>query len=133
MAGVFQIGPHTFLTLDGTPPMREQEGQIIVRPGVAGLAFWLTGERGQPFTLVSRVDCASKADALAKRYEYRQLVLAGKQSLIWGDHNLETEDGAKVMVLAVRPQRLGELLVSSGGLNSPSLGYLDCEWDLVLC
>lgn len=133
MAGEFRIGTHYFLSLNGPPPVRQQEGQIIVRPGVPGLAFWLTGERGQPFTLVSQVDCASKAAALAKRYEYRELVLAGKQDLVWGDHYFTTEDGAKVMVLAVRTLRVGELLTSSGGLNAPSLGYLDCEWDLVLC
>jgi len=130
---VFKIGAHEFLSLDGVPPVRESEGQLVVRPGVDGVAFWLTGQRGQPFTLRSRVDCESKAAALAKRYEYAQLVFAGKQKLVWGDHQIETEDGAQVMVLAVRTLRANELLASSGGLNAPSLGYLECEWDLILC
>lgn len=133
MAGEFKIGVHTFISLDGVPPVRQQQGQIIVRPGVDGNAFWLHGKRGTPFTLVSRVDCASKAAAMAKRYEYAELTFAGKQVLVWGDHALETEDGAKVIVLDVRQRRVGELLVSSGGLNAPSLGYLECEWDLILC
>lgn len=133
MAGVFKIGPHLFLSIDGVPPVRQQQGQLVVRPGVNGVAFVLTGTRGVPFTVRTRVDCESKAAALAKRVEYAELAFAGKQSMIWGDHSVVTEDGAKVMVLEVRTLACGELLVSSGGLNPPSLGYLECEWDLILC
>lgn len=133
MAGVFKIGPHTFLSIDGVPPVRQEQGQLVVRPGVPGVAFVLTGKRGVPFTVRTRVDYASKAVALAKRAEYAELAFAGKQQLIWSDHPLLTEDGAQVMVLEVRTIACGELLVSSGGLNSPSLGYLECEWDLQLC
>lgn len=134
MAGVFKIGSHTFLSIDGVPPVRQQEGQIVVRPGVNGSAFWLTGKRGQPFTVRTRVDCTSKAAAMAKRVEYTQLVFAGKQSMTWGDHLIATDgDDAKVMVLAVRPILAVEIVTSSGGLNAPSEGFLECEWDLCLC
>jgi len=134
MAGVFKIGPHTFLSIDGVPPVRQQEGQIIVRPGVNGSAFWLTGKRGEPFTVRTRVDCTTKAAAMAKRVEYAELAFAGKQSMTWGDHLVATDgDDAKVMVLAVRPLRADEIVTSSGGLNSPSNGFLECEWDLILC
>lgn len=130
---VFKLGAFDFLSIDGVPPVRQTEGQLVVRPGVDGVACWLTGQRGQPFTVRTRVDCQSRADALAKRYAYAQLSFAGKQKLIWSDYAVETEDGAQVLVLAVRMIQLGALLASSGGLNPPSLGYLDCEWDLILC
>ncbi len=133
MAGVFKIGSFTFLSIDGVPPVRQQQGQLVVRPGVAGVAFVLTGERGVPFTVRTRCDYASKAAAMNKRAEYAALAFAGKQSMVWGDHSVVTEGGAKVMVLEVRTLACGELLASSGGLNAPSLGFLECEWDLELC
>jgi hypothetical protein len=136
MAGEFKIGPHRFLSLDGVPPVRARQGEIVVRPGVDGLSFWIHGTRGVPFTVRSRVDYESKAAAMAKRVEYSQLVLAGRQVLVWGDYPLTSDgDDARVMVLDVRPVfgGCGELLLSSGGLNPPSLGYLECDWDLVVC
>ncbi len=133
MALEYSIGEFQFLSLDGVPPCRKDELAVIVRPGVDGLAFLITGKRGQPFTLRSRVDCESRDNAMAKRAEYAALVGAGKQTLVWGNYALASEDDAKVMVLDVRPIMAGELLVSSGGLNAPSLGYLECDWDLILC
>lgn len=133
MALEYRIGEFLFLSLDGVPPCRKDELAVIVRPGVDGLAFLKTGKRGQQFTLRSRADYASREDAMVKRVEYAALVGAGKQALVWGDYPLDSENGAQVMVLDVRPIMAGELLVSSGGLNPPSLGYLECDWDLVLC
>lgn len=132
--GVYSIGAHQFLTLDGVPPVRQQEPALVVRPGVDGVSAVYTGKRGRPFALRSRVDCSTKAAALAKRVEYSQLVGAGKQKLIWGDHHVETDDpdGPQVLVLRVETLACGELLTSSGGLNPPSGAYLDCAWDLVL-
>lgn len=134
MAGVFKIGSHVFLSIDGVPPVRQREGQLVVRPGVNGVAFVLTGKRGTPFSVRTRVDCESKAAAMAKRVEYTELVFAGKQTMVWGDHPLLTDgDSAKVMVLAVRPLICTQVVTSSGGINAPSGGYLECEWDLILC
>lgn len=133
MAGTFRIGSFYFLSIDGVPPVRQQQPQVIVRPGVDGVSFWLTGSRGVPFTVRTRVDCESKDDAFAKRYEYSQVVGVGKLPMVWGDQSMFLEDNAQVMVLAVRPIVCRELLASSGGLNSPSEGYLEAEWDLILC
>lgn len=132
MALEFKIGRHQFLSIDGVPPVRQDQGEVIVRPGVNGLSFWNLGTRGTPFTVRTRVDYRSRAQAMTKRAEYAALTLAGPVTMVWGGYFLKADNNARVMVLEVLPLFVGELLVSSGGLNPPSLAYLECEWQLVL-
>lgn len=128
---VFSIGPFAFISLDGVPPPVCQQPEVVAHPGVDSLSVWRTGKRGRPFTVRSRVDCASKAAAFALRKQYTEQIATGPHLMTWSDQLLVSEQ-AQVIVLDVRPGQVQELLGSSGGLNPPSLGWLECEWDLIL-
>lgn len=122
-----QLGPFRFITLDGVPDPSSQSIELIVRPGVDGVAALRTGKRGVPFRAISRVDVDTKADAQELLDAYKAVKESDPLELIWSDHAR-----GRVLVLDVRPLDLREILGGTGGLSANSGGWLECEWDLVL-
>ena len=126
------IGDFQFIALDGQPELIRQEIELVFRRGVNGAAFWRTGERGRPFRLRSRVDAQSKADAQALYATYKQLVGADPVTLVWSGLDYELRDGVQVVVVDVTQADCRSLAATGGtGLNPPSLGWLECDWELM--
>ncbi len=133
-SGVNNIGlpfVYSFLSLRGQPDAVKQRLEILVRNGVAGVGLFQTGVRGAPFSLVSAVDAASFAVARALYSSYRTLIGANPIEITWSDLDIDSIDAVEFAVLNVTPlviQRIGN---SSGGLNSPSNGWIEARWDLI--
>ena len=128
---VNKIGPYAFITLRGQPDALKQRLEIVMRRGVNGVGLFRTGIRGEPFSLESAVDAASKAAARTYFRNYKQLIGADPVDLIWSDLELETGGGFQVAVLDVVPLDIRTLASSSGGLNPPSLGWIEARWKLI--
>lgn len=105
--------------------------QVVVesRPGVDGEAIFKLGKRGKPFRLFSRVDMPSLVDANIEVNSYQTLIDQGPQPVVW--HNVSTVGGYGFVVLDVNPVRIHALATSVGGLNSPSLAWLEAAWTLL--
>ena len=77
-----------FLNISGpllpTRPTFERE----VRPGVSGIGVWSTGSRGEPFQVVTNLDCADVAAAGTALAAYLSAVLTKKDlyycHALWG-------------------------------------------------
>lgn len=128
--GTNSIGDFTFIALlGGREPPREQL-EIEARPSVDGLTIIRTGSRGTPFRLRSQVDAASYNGAWTTFRQYLALIKSDPVVLTQGGI-VSTAEGFKVQVLNVHPVKIGPIKSASGGLNTPSLGWLECDWDLV--
>ncbi|HEY4760950.1 MAG TPA: hypothetical protein VIH42_10260 [Thermoguttaceae bacterium] len=128
---LYKIGNFRFLALQGNPDVFKEQLEVIMRPGVDGLAIWQTGSRGRPFTLRSVVDAVDIFHARNLFYEYAQLIGADPVIMIWSDMSTLNDD-CKVAVLDVRAAVIRSILGGVGGLNPPSHGWCECDWDLVL-
>lgn len=125
------IGIHQFIGLHGTcQPPCEQIAPPIVRPGIDGVGLWKTGIRGVPSVLRSVVDAANLTEARAKLILYRALIGAAPVSLVQHDYDY-TAEGWQIAVLGVRRIQMQQVLTPCGGLNSPSLAKLVCEWRVI--
>lgn len=124
------IGDFSFIALLGQREPPRQQLEIEARPSVDGLTIIRTGTRGAPFRLRSQVDAASYNAAWTTFRSYLALIAADPVAMIQGGIN-STAEGFKVQVLDVRPVKIGPLKTPVGGLNAPSLGWLECDWDLV--
>ena len=124
------IGSFSFIALLGdlVPPREQLE--VSARPAVEGVTVTRTGKRGMPFRLRSQVDQASYAAARATYRQYVDLIRDDPQVLIQGGV-VSTSEFYKVQVLDVRAVRIGPIKSASGGLFAPSLGWLECDWDLI--
>lgn len=131
MATVNFIGPHNFLSLDGGVETLKQDNQLMVRPGVPGVGIQLTGKRGKPFRLRSRVDAPSVIDAQNFKQDYNSLIGDGNPYDLAQYGAVYSNLGIGFLVLDVRTVKLSALAYFQGGLNPPSLGWLECEWELV--
>lgn len=123
------IGSFPFLDLKGNVELLAEQTRLIVRPGVAGSGVVLTGVRGEPFTLRSKVDAPSIAAAQFFYEEYLTYVGDGVFSVIHYGYSF-AEDGYGFLVLKVKPAIVRANLMCLGGLNPPSLGWLECDWTL---
>jgi hypothetical protein len=124
------IGDFRFIALLGNREPPRQQLEIEARPSVDGLTIIRTGSRGTPFRLRSQVDAASYNAAWTTFRQYLNLTNSDPVVLTQGGI-VSTSEGFKVQVLDVRPVRIGPIKTSSGGLNAPSLGWVECDWDLV--
>jgi hypothetical protein len=130
MATLNQIGPQYFLSLDGGVETLKQDNELMVRPGVPGVGLKLTGLRGKPFKLRSRVDAATVVSAHDLKEQYNTLVGGGPYDLAqYGA--IYSSIGVGFLVLDVRVVKISALAYLRGGLNPPSLGWLQCDWELV--
>ena len=126
-----KIGIHQFISLDGEIVAPAQVKVVDDRYGVDGSEFILTGKKGQPFTLVSSVDCEDYADAVATLNAYKQLIEEGAVEVVQG--GVSSDDfGYAVNVLNVngRPQVLAGIAVGNS-FSSGKQGFLTAQWTLV--
>lgn len=128
--GTNSLGDFSFIALLGNREPPRQQLEIEARPSVDGLTIIRTGSRGTPFRLRSQVDAASYNAAWTTFRSYLGLISADPVVLTQGGI-VSTAEGYKVQVLDVRPVRIGPIKTASGGLNAPSLGWVECDWDLV--
>lgn len=124
------IGNFAFIALHGDPAPPREQLEVSARPAVEGVTVTRTGKRGVPFRMRSQVDQASYETARATYRQYVDLIRDDPQVLIQGGV-VSTSEFYKVQVLDVRAVRIGPIKSASGGLNSPSLGWLECDWDLI--
>lgn len=124
------IGNFSFIALLGDPMPPREQLEVAARAAVEGVTVTRTGKRGVPFRLRSMVDQESYTAARATYLQYVDLIRDNPQSLIQGGID-STSQQYKVQVLDVRAVRIGPLKSPVGGLNSPSLGWLECDWDLI--
>ena len=124
------IGQFEFLALHGNVEPLKEQTVVLSRPGVTGVAVWKTGTRGVRFTLRSVVDAESFEAARQLFADYKGSIGQDPVELVWSDLSLAGE-GFQVIVLDVRPANIRGILGGVGGLNSPSLGWCECDWDLV--
>lgn len=127
-----QIGNFNFLDLRGGVQLLRQETERLVRPGVAGQGLKLTGVRGKPFSLRSVVDAPNIGYAEDFYYGYLNLVGNGPQQLIQHSLDYLGAYGYAALVLDVEQALVKRSLLTIGGLNPPSLGWLECVWHLVM-
>lgn len=106
--------------------------QILVqtRGGVDGNAFWRTGRRARQFTLRSRVDLPTFAHGFLLYGMYAQLIGEDPVPLVYSGSDL-SEFGILVEVVDVRMAEHFGTVSGTGGINPPSLAFLECDWDLV--
>jgi hypothetical protein len=126
------IGAYQFVTLSRPPTGITPGTRLMTRPGVAGVAMWLTAERGRPFVLRSGLDTVNYGLAIFTYKLYRTLVGTNPTRLIQGNVSWTDED-TKILVLDVLPageEGIRALIGGVGGLNYPSQGFLECDWTL---
>jgi hypothetical protein len=126
----FSFGDETFLDITGFPELYQQQLEPVVRAGIDGTGFWETGSRGRPFSIRTAVDAASLAEAFATYARYCEFPAADPKPMVYADIDLEGY-GYQFQALSVRPIAICALAAASGGLNPPSLGWCEAEWQLV--
>lgn len=124
------IGTFTFLALDGHPVPPRDECVVLTRPGVEGAAVWRSGARGTRFTLRSFVDAKDLEAARGLYAGYLAAIGGDPLELTWYDLK-STDEGYKVVVLDCRPAEIKAIIGGVGGLNPPSEGWCECDWDLI--
>lgn len=126
------IGPYQFVSL-ARPPVGITPGtRLMTRPGVAGVAMWLSGARGRSFVLRSGCDMPNYAEGVLAYRLYRTLVGTNPTDLVQGSA-VWTTDTIKILVLDVVPageEGIRALMGGVGGLCSPSFGFVECDWTL---
>jgi len=125
-----QIDAFAFISLDGNPQALKKQLTPLARAGVDGTTLLDEGSRGRAFTLRSKVDQANVTTGWRTLQEYKDLIGTDPVDLIWNDAEL-SEDTVQVAVLDVTLARLVALAGGTGGLNPPSLAWLECDWTLL--
>lgn len=128
-----RIGTFEMRTLRGPAPETVRRSlELVARPGVDGLVAVRTGTRGRPFVMRSGVDAASLAAAAARWRDYQAAIGSDPIEIVWGGKSW-LDFNVRFLVLDVRLLRLTPIPSGGavGGLNPPSLAWLECEWDLV--
>jgi len=127
MPSLNYIGAFQFASLSRAPEAVRQGVEVEARSGVADVAIWRTGIRGEPFTVMSMVDVVgtrATADILYRNYE-------GAKG---GNPVGMTQGGviiasAKFVVLDVRLIENTLMSIAKGGLNNGTV-VLRAEWTL---
>lgn len=125
-----KIGPFQFLGIRGPLAPLKEILSLDERPGVNGTEITREGEKGRPFTVRTWVDQASYQDARNTFLLYLFQIGRDPVQMIRGGENSFAE-GYRVIVLDVREVFIGTIVPGPGGLNAPSAGYLECDWDLL--
>jgi len=124
-----QIGPHTFDRL--TRPPHEVYGHVAIeaRAGVDGQTAWQTGERGEPYEVVSTqyAGSVSEADGLVDSY---QELIGEIVSVTW--LGLPRTDRVLVQNVVPAPQGVKAVLAVYGSLAAiPYQARCTCVWTLL--
>ena len=123
----FRLGEFEFVSLSRALSRPMQTIEREVRPGADGVTLWRTGKRGQPFVLMSFVDCSTVEAALALLKQYEQLVGDDPVTAKWAGQEV---DELLVFVHNVVPdeQGLRAILLGIGGKEGTSHAFLRCHW-----
>ena len=130
MPAIDYIDEFPFLELRGMPDAVKRRLAIRDRAGVDGNSFKRTGRRGRMFTLHSRVDTAMFAETIPLFDEYCGLIGENPVDLVYGGIDF-SESSTQFEVVDVRIRAMYAAVTGTGGLNPPSGGWLECDWDLV--
>lgn len=124
------IGPFPFISLQGQLQPPREMTSIDDRPGVDGTEITLLGNKGEPFTMISRVDAENLSNGEMYHSVYKTIIGTAVE-LVRGGVSTEA-NGYLVMVLAVR--RLDVFPISGAVGNTihpPSEAMVITEWDLI--
>jgi len=119
-----------FLTLRGEVVFPRQMIELDQRNGVDGTEATLLGTKGSPFQLMSQVDQASFSYASFEAKQYHDLIEDGAVDLIKDgiDYSIY---GLKFQVLNVTIVKCQRITTAVGGINPPSLAWLEAVWELI--
>ena len=67
----------------GSPELMQEMGEIIQRPGVNGSGVRKFGVKGEPFQMVSGVDCLNLSDGINTFNNYKSFVNQIEMRIIW--------------------------------------------------
>lgn len=123
------IGDFLFIALHGHPGLPKEQPQVVARGGVDGVGIWRTGVRGAPFQMISQVDMPSLNAAKTLFAAYAGWIAQDPVVLIQDDYDYSAQ-GWQVVVLDVELRQCHALVTSDGGINPPSLAYLEVAWTL---
>ena len=116
-----------FLTLQGALFPSRPTFDREQRAGVDGIGLWLTGNRGEPFSIVTTLDCASVSAAGTAFAAYLSAILTKKNLYYAGAF------WATVMVQNVVLQRITAFRGAVGGIQGWTGGsgcLLVTQWTL---
>lgn len=129
----YSIGDFNFIAIDGywVPPA--EVVSLDQRGGVDGTQITAHGKKGRPFPVTTQVDQPNYAVALATIKSYQDLIDADPVALVLAGSSSESVGpGFLVAVLDVEIIRCQILAPGAmGGLNPPSLAWLECRWQLI--
>lgn len=123
----FSIGTFQFINIDVFPVGQKQQVSMESRPGVDGLYFWLTGQRGTPFTVTTAADVADANAAALQFIEYEQAI-GSVVSVVWNGNALPK----RYVIVDVQPVTEGirQTILGVGGLLGTSQGLVTAQWTL---
>lgn len=130
---ISKILNYQFMSLEGQIIPPGHMLSIDQRGGVDGTEITSEGKKGTPFTLISRVDCASYIDGqfLFKLYKDGFVNDAvGPVQVVQSDYDT-VSFGYRCQVLDVRLLSCQRSPVIVGGLQYASGAILECEWTLL--
>jgi hypothetical protein len=122
------IGDFDFLALIGNPVPPVERVSIDQRPAIDGTTITRDGNRGAPFSMMSRADALNYGAAIQRFQEYVQSCGGKPVTLIQGGVSSDAR-GFKVVVLSVQRLRAASLSRSIGGAYGGAI--LECRWDLI--
>ena len=102
----------------------------ISRLGVDGVAVLRTGQRSDPFQMISKVDCLNAARLTQQFQFYLKMIGEKAYDLVWQDVNYSSAYNTAYIVLDVAQIAARYMPVQSGGLNASSAYWLECLWTL---
>ena len=124
------ISHFRFIRLLGVPDINDPEIEVIQRPGVTGTMFRNLGSHGRPQQVISSVDVGSMLQGRNAIHQYKTLKGAGVVPIIVADIDMSVH-GVLYSILDVRPITLRSIATVVGGINSPSLAWLECAWTVL--
>lgn len=123
----FSIGTFNFVNMSVFPLGHKQQVEMESRPGVDGLYFWLTGERGQQFTVETFVDVANVFAAGTIFTQYEKLI--GKVvPVVWSDNYMPKQ--YVVIDVVPIPEGIRQIILGVGGVSGISYGICTAAWTL---
>ncbi len=125
------IGPYNVAGWFGQPVPPSEQLAVEERDGVDGTEITKLGRKGQPFPLVSFVDCADIVAARAQLRDYLALKSEDPMDLVHAGVSTNIVENYLVQVLDVRSRTIGAIRGLVGGLHSNSQAILIAEWLLL--
>ncbi|MBL8815272.1 MAG: hypothetical protein JNL58_04525 [Planctomyces sp.] len=109
-----------FLNIQGIPTPTRQQFDRVSRPGVDGIGLWYTGERGEPFQIITVSDYASEANANSAFTAARAMV-GGKRDLYWQNGLWGT---VLIHAVSMQPKKYVKSAVGGQAISAGGSGFL---------